>query len=105
MARTECLGALGLSVTELESDGVFLPVVHCSCEYHLGARFEDQLDVISMINAKPRSTLRIDYEIIRKKDNKRLVTGYTLHAFINREGIAVRPPKSFIQAISTALTS
>ncbi|NOZ75929.1 MAG: acyl-CoA thioesterase [FCB group bacterium] len=105
MARTECLTSIGLSVTELETTGIFLPVVHCSCDYHLGARFENRLDVVSRIMEKPRSTLRIDYSIYRESDHKQLVTGHTLHAFVNRNGNPVRPSKKILNVITQALTS
>lgn len=105
MARTECLRMIGLSVTDLEATGVFLPVVHSACDYFLGARFEDRLDVISRIKEKPRSTLRIDYTIHRIADGKKLVAGYTLHAFVKPNGNPVRPPKNILDAISKALTA
>ena len=48
-ARTELLAFLGLYVSSIEENGIQLPVISSHCDYHLGARFEQQL-IIRTIN-------------------------------------------------------
>ena len=48
--RTELLNSIGLNVSEIENQGIFLPVVLAHCEYNKGARFEDKITIISKIN-------------------------------------------------------
>ncbi|MFQ6606639.1 MAG: acyl-CoA thioesterase [Fidelibacterota bacterium] len=102
-ARTELLNGLGMSVTTMEESGYHLPVVTCHCEYKGSARFEDELIVRTSIKSLPKSRLRIDYQVYRPGGRQPLVTGYTLHAFTNRNGIPGRPPKKLLTILKKAL--
>ncbi|RMF09110.1 MAG: acyl-CoA thioesterase [Candidatus Neomarinimicrobiota bacterium] len=103
MARTECLRSIGLSVTDLEGKGLYLPVSECSLRYHRGARFEDRLDVCSQIATVPRARLTIDYTVTDGA-GQTLVTGRTIHAIVNKKGKPIRAPKILLDAIETHLT-
>lgn len=97
-ARTEMLKSIGIIVTDIEKEGIYLPVVSAHCDYKKGAHFEDELIVNTSINTMPKARLKIDYLIIRGDDI--LVEGYTIHGFTTHDGKPKRPPKSFINTIS-----
>ena len=99
-ARTELLADIGLIVSEIERKGFYLPVVSAKCNYKKGARFEDEIIVKTMINVPPLARLKIDYEVLRKKDNDFLADGYTIHGFINKKGKPKRPPKFLLDVIN-----
>ena len=98
-ARTELLQSISIDVTSIEDEGYFLPVITSHCDYKLGANFEDILLVKTLINKSPKATMRIDYEIYRSNNNELLVTGHTIHAFIDQSGKAVKPPKKLLEAL------
>ncbi len=95
-ARTELLANIGLIVTEIEKKGFFLPVVSANCEYKEGARFEDQIIISTKINNFSPARLKIIYKVFRNKDKRLLAEGYTIHAFIGKEGKPKRPPQFFL---------
>ena len=95
-ARTELLQSIALDVTSIEDEGYFLPVITSHCDYKMGANFEDTLLVKTEINKLPKATMRIDYEIYRSKNNDLLVTGHTIHAFTDKQGKPVKPPKKLL---------
>ncbi len=97
-ARTELLRSIGLDVTKIEQMGYFLPVIASHCDYKNSAKFDDELSVVTKINELPRSSMKIEYEIFNS-DEKLLVTGYTVHTFINTSGKAVKPPKLLIEKL------
>jgi len=99
-ARTELLNDLGIIVTEIEDEGFFLPVVSATCDYKDGARFEDKIIVRTTIKIPPRARLIIEYEVYRKVDDHLLVTGQTIHGFIDKEGKPKRPPKSLLEKLN-----
>ena len=102
-ARTELLKSLGIHVTVIEKDGYLLPVITSHCDYKVGANFEDTLVINTIIKDQPRSRLRIDYEVYRDKSAELLVSGYTLHAFTDKSGKAVKPPKQLVETLKQNL--
>ena len=97
-ARTELLRSIGLDVTKIEQMGYFLPVISCHCDYKKSAKFDEELSVITKINELPRASMKIEYEIFNS-DKQLLVTGYTIHSFINTNGKAVKPPIFLIEKL------
>jgi len=102
-ARTELLKSLGIRVTVIENEGYLLPVITSHCDYKVGANFEDTLVINTIIKDQPRSRLRIDYEIYRDNSDELLVSGYTLHAFTDKTGKAVKPPKQLVETLKQNL--
>jgi len=97
-ARTELLRTVGLDVITIEQIGYFLPVISCHCDYKKPAKFDNKLSIITKIDELPKSSMKIDYEVFNSEKNL-LVTGYTVHSFINSNGTSVRPPKVFIEKL------
>jgi acyl-CoA thioester hydrolase len=102
-ARTELLKSLGIRVTVIENEGYLLPVITSHCDYKVGANFEDTLVINTIIKDQPKSRLRIDYEIHRDNSDELLVSGYTLHAFTDKSGKAVKPPKQLLEILKQNL--
>ena len=102
-ARTELLKSLGIRVTVIENEGYLLPVITSHCAYKVGANFEDILIINTIIKAHPRSRLRINYEVHRDNSDELLVSGYTLHAFTDKSGKAVKPPRQLVETLKQNL--
>ena len=102
-ARTELLKSLGIHVTVVENEGYLLPVITSHCDYKVGANFEDTLVINTIIKDQPRSRLRIDYEVHRDNSDELLVSGHTIHAFTDKSGKAVKPPKQLVEILKQNL--
>ena len=97
-ARTEMLSSIGLNVTDIETEGIQLPVISSHCDYKKGAKFEDNLIIISSINDLPKATLKINYEVYNKNINTLIALGYTVHAFLKKNGKLTKvPPKILLK--------
>ena len=92
-SRTELFASIGLQITNIEQEGITLPVISCHCDFKKGAKFEDDLLIRSWLNERPRSTLKISYMVNLKKTNEQLVSGHSIHAFVNSLGKPIKPPK------------
>ena len=103
-ARTEMLSDIGLVVSEIENKGYYLPVVSANSNYKEGAHFEDEIVVKTKIKETPKARLKIEYEVLREKDNHFLADGYTIHGFINKEGRPKRAPKFLVDAINSLIS-
>ena len=98
-ARTELLNSIGLDVTSIENEGIQLPVIESHCEYSKGAKFEQDLIIKTTILDIPKARLKIDYNVYKDHSNELLVKGYTVHAFMNRLGRAIRIPGLLLNTI------
>ncbi len=97
-ARAEMLRSAGLAYSEIEKLGVFIVVLEAHANYKRPAKYDDLLHVKAFINEMPSSRIRIEYEITRNNNNEILVTGYTLHTFLQKETLKpTRPPKKFLE--------
>lgn len=99
-ARTELLNCNGISISDIESEGITLPVTHAYCEYFSSARFEDRLIVRSQIKEIPSSRLKINYFIKVNDCEDVIITGYTVHAFMKKNGKPTRVPKILLDKIN-----
>ncbi len=98
-ARTELLNSIGLDVTSIENQGIQLPVIESHCEYLKGAKFEQDLIIKTAILDIPKARLKIDYNLYKDHSNELLVKGYTVHAFMNQSGRAIRIPGLVLNTI------
>jgi len=82
MARAEMLREAGLPYGELETQGIFLPVVEAHCEYKAPAHYDDQLEIVSRCQIQG-VRLRVEYKVSRGEDL--IVTGHTVHACVSKK--------------------
>lgn len=101
-ARNEMLREIGFEYKQLEALGVMLPVVTSHADYSIPARYDDLLVIHTKVKALENVRIAIGYEVTRKDESKILATGYTMHAFINKQGRPVRPPNEFKDALAKA---
>jgi acyl-CoA thioester hydrolase len=103
LARIEMLDAIHLSYKQLEKEGYFLPVLEVCVSYKKPAYFDDVLKVVCYVREKPGLRIKIEYEVFRGETL--LATAASSHAFINKEGQPVRPPKTFLNTFQEAMTA
>lgn len=96
--RNDLLRKVGSPYTELEKMNVGLPVIEAYAKFILPARYDELLTVRTEVRNIPTVRFRIDY-LVSGRDGL-VVTGYTVHAFIDLQKLApVRPPVSFIELL------
>ena len=93
MGRTELIRNLGFPYKKLEEEGIYLPVSEVFCKYLVSARYDDLLIIETSVDFLRRASIQFRYRILRKEDGRELVTGKTLHAFIDREGRIIKIPQ------------
>lgn len=95
VGRTELLRDLGLPYARLEARGLFLPLIEAKVEYLGRARYDDALEMTTTLAFAGRARLRTDVEIVQAESQRGVARGYTIHAFTDRAGRALRPPAWF----------
>jgi acyl-CoA thioester hydrolase len=97
VGRTELLRGLGIPYQKVEEEGISLPVSEVFCKYHASAKYDDVLTIETSVDFIKRASIQFGYRIFREADETLLVTGSTLHAFVDRKGRIVKIP-SFLRA-------
>ena len=100
IGRTEWLRETGWTYREMEAEGLALPVIEAHCEYRLGARYDDDLEIRTTGRLVSPARLAFDYEVVRRCDAAVLAVGHTIHATIGRAGRPVRLPARVKELLS-----
>ena len=98
IARIALFDKIGISYRSLEDQGYLLPVLEAHLRYILPARFDDTVKVTVTMDEMPRVRIRVKYTV--ELNGKTITTGETLHAFMDREARAVKPPPVVIDKLA-----
>ena len=96
--RNDFLRKLGYPYTKLEKENFGLPVIEAYAKFISAAKYDDVISIQTKLNQVPTVRFRIDYEIVCNE--KIIVTGFTVHSFVDIIKMKpVRPPSKFIDLI------
>ena len=91
-ARSEAIYSLGLTNTKLLKDyGTLIIVKSCNIEYKKTARFEDELEIISSVLTKTKTSFSMKQII--KKDEETISEADVKLVTVNKEGKPVKIPE------------
>ena len=94
LGRAVLLREQGLDYRQFELLGYWVPVLEIGLTFHRPAYYGDTLDIITVVRSRPTFRIRLDYEV--RREASLLATGYSVHAFVNREQRPGRPPPAFM---------
>lgn len=86
ISRSEYFRKLGMPYSEFEKNGIYLPVVEAYCQYKAPARYDELIDLYARVTSLQEVRISFNYEIKRHPEAGLLASGFTGHAFVNREG-------------------
>ena len=91
-ARSEAIYSLGLTNTNLQKDHDTLIIVKsCNIEYKKPAKFEDELEIISSILSKTKTSFTM-LQIIKKNDE--IISEATVQlVIVNKKGKPIKIPE------------
>lgn len=102
--RSDLLRAIGLPYSEIEAHGIFLPVIEAFAKYKRSARYDNLLNVKTILSEMPVARIRIEYEVTVDGEEEVIVEGYTVHSFLNAgTGKPTRAPAIFLQTLEEAM--
>ena len=103
LSRSEWFRDFYKAPNQMIEDDNFMVVVKAHADYHCPAVYDDVLIIESWVPKEMirAASLRFEYQILRKADNKLLVSGYTTHAFSDSTGRLKRMPREFVKALQT----
>jgi acyl-CoA thioester hydrolase len=84
MGRVDWLTGAGLPYSEIESRGIFMPVVEAACRYLAPARFDERIELATRLVGLGRSRARFGYSLWGPS-GRLIAVAYTEHAAVNGE--------------------
>lgn len=93
VGRTELLRALGWTYSEMEHEGIALPVIEAHCEYRQPARYDDELEIRTRARVVSPVRLEFQYDAVRLSDQVVAASGTTVHVCIDGRGRPCRIPE------------
>lgn len=98
--RNTLLREMGYPYTELEKLNFGLPVIEAHANYISTAGYDDVIIIKAFLKDKPTVKVKIEYELY--VGERKIVTGHTIHSFVNLETMKpVRPPKDFVELMKS----
>ena len=84
-ARTKLIKEMGIPYSELERQGLMLPVLELHVKYIKPAFYEDELEVHAFISSYSLAKLTIKYKVYRKSTMELINMGYSVHACVTTD--------------------
>jgi acyl-CoA thioester hydrolase len=98
--RNELMRAARVPYRGVETSGFGFPVVEAHADYKSPSRYDDELELITIVAEVRRSSIRIEYLLHRVEDEKLIATGYTRHACLGPDGRLARLPPEVVEAFA-----
>ena len=87
IGRTEWMRLAGLPYGALEDErGVFFPVIEVGATYRAPVRYDEELDVETILVEARGVRVRFEYRIVGVSDGRQRSSGFTMHAAVGRDG-------------------
>jgi len=100
--RTELLRAIGAPYADMEARGVCLPLVEAHVNYLGRARYDDLLEMKTVLSPAGKASLRFDMSVMQAQGGGAVATGHTVHAITNAAGKPIRCPAWLAKALDLA---
>ena len=96
VGRGDYFRACGQDYGEWEKRGYYLPVSEAHARYHAPAHYGDSVIVRTWLEEVRSRSVTLGYEVVDAASRARLVTGWTKHICMDREGTAHRLPEDIL---------
>lgn len=99
-ARGDFLRQQNMPYTEVEKRGISTPLTEAYAHYFSAFKYEDEIEMDCWISHIKRASFRFDYRLYPagRPDDVR-VTGFTVHATIDREGKVCKIPQWLLDVL------
>jgi acyl-CoA thioester hydrolase len=88
---------VGRPYADFERAGYALAVSEVAARYLAAARYDQEVTVRTCITQVRSRMIRFDYEVLDAERGERLVTGFTTHICLDRQGNPARIPQEWRQ--------
>jgi len=99
VGRTDLMRKYKISYSEMERQGIQMPVIHMDCFYLKPAFYDDLIQVHTFVKELPKSKIKFEYEIYNSEKTLINKASTTLIFLDSQTGKPARAPFNFIEKI------
>lgn len=99
VARVELFRSLGISYSEIEARGIWLPVSDFSIKYIKPAVYDENIEIHTFIKEIPGVKIKFEYEIYNEKSEKISTAATTLFFLDSAKNKVVRCPQFLLELL------
>lgn len=85
VGRTNFIKMLGVTYSQLEKDGIMLPLSELGCKYINPIHYEDEVIIETSVSKVSFAKIEFSYRVLMKDSGKLMSQGFTVHGFVNSE--------------------
>lgn len=85
IGRRDFLHKAGIPSSVINLQGYYLPLTEMECKFKSPAKYGDEIEVITEISFMSCVKAKFEYKVIKKKSGRTIATGYTVHAWTDRD--------------------
>lgn len=105
VARTDLMKKMGMTYSEMEQQGLILPLLELQCKYISAAYYEDKLIVEVELKQLTAVKMEFEYAIFRDGEEKPINVGRTLHALVGKDLKPVNVKKEYPELYQKLLSA
>jgi len=83
-SRSEFCRKYGIDYSQMEKDGLFMPIIEARCRYKSAAKYDDELAIHVQVVERTKRTLKLRYEVTC--EGRTLAEGETTQMLIDGNG-------------------
>lgn len=102
MGRVAWLRACGVDLNRMMDDGIRFPIRELNVKYKHSARFDDEYEVQTAMQAFNRAKMVFAYKVVDAESGTVLVEGTTENVFTDKNGKIIRLPAEWFDKINEA---
>jgi len=100
IGRTEMLRSLDMTYSQMEADGVMLPLLELKCKFIKPALYDQELTITTIVKDLPGVRMLFDYEVHNEAGELINLGGTTLVFFDMVKKRPCSPPAYFMERIT-----
>lgn len=97
VGRGDFIKKIGITYSDMEKEGIMMPLVETYCKHYEGAKYDDDIIIKTSIEEMSPVKVIFNYDVIREEDGKFLARGKTTQTFISAEFKIINLKKKYPQ--------
>ncbi len=94
IARTDFIKATGMTYSEMEKEGILMPITETGAKYYRGLKYEDEIAVTCKLVKLTAARCEFNYAVYKLPERTLMNEGRTMQGFVNKDFVPINLKKT-----------